>query len=63
MLTLKGKLEIADFDYIIFKNKPVQLHKDIIERVQNSFDFLKEFSENKTIYGVNTAPKIKLFME
>ena len=55
MLTLKGKLEIADFDYIIFKNKPVQLHKDIIERVQNSFDFLKEFSENKTIYGVNTG--------
>lgn len=55
MLTLQGKLEIADFDQIIFKNKPVQLHKDIIERVQNSFDFLKEFSENKTIYGVNTG--------
>ncbi|MGO3181433.1 MAG: HAL/PAL/TAL family ammonia-lyase [Aequorivita sp.] len=55
MLTLQGKLEIADFDQIIFKNQPVDLHKDIIERVQNSFDFLKEFSENKTIYGVNTG--------
>ncbi len=55
MLTLQGKLEIADFDQIIFKNESVQLHKDIIERVQNSFDFLKEFSENKTIYGVNTG--------
>ncbi|MEH6763923.1 MAG: aromatic amino acid ammonia-lyase [Aequorivita antarctica] len=55
MPTLKGKLEIADFDKIIFKNESVQLHKDIIERVQNSFDFLKEFSENKIIYGVNTG--------
>lgn len=55
MPTLKGKLEIADFEKTIFKNETVQLHKDIIERVQKSFDFLKEFSENKTIYGVNTG--------
>ena len=55
MPTLQGKLEITDFDKIIFKGESVQLHKDIIERVQNSFDFLKEFSENKIIYGVNTG--------
>ena len=55
MPTLKGKLEIADFEKTIFKNETVQLHKDIIERVQNSFNFLKKFSENKTIYGVNTG--------
>lgn len=55
MPTLQGKLELADFDKIIFKGEPVQLHKDILETVQNSFDFLKEFSENKIIYGVNTG--------
>ncbi len=55
MPTLQGKLDIVDFDKIIFKNDAVQLHKDIIERAQNSFDFLKEFSENKIIYGVNTG--------
>ncbi len=55
MPTLQGKLEIADFDKIIFNGESVQLHKDIIERVQNSFEFLKEFSENKIIYGVNTG--------
>lgn len=55
MPRLNGKLEIADFDKVIFKSEPVQLHKDIIERVQNSFDFLKEFSRNKIIYGVNTG--------
>lgn len=55
MPTLTGKLEITDFEKTIFKNESVQLHKDIIERVQKSFDFLKNFSENKTIYGVNTG--------
>lgn len=55
MPTLNGKLKIADFDKAIFKSEPIQLHKDIIERVQNSFDFLKEFSKNKIIYGVNTG--------
>lgn len=55
MSTIQGKLEIADFDKTIFKQETVQLHKDIIERVQKSFDFLKEFSENKIIYGVNTG--------
>ncbi len=55
MPTLKGKLDTADFEKIIFKNTKVQLHKDILETVQKSFDFLKEFSENKIIYGVNTG--------
>jgi histidine ammonia-lyase len=55
MPTLHGKLELADFEETIFKNESVQLHKDIIDTVQNSFDFLKEFSKNKTIYGVNTG--------
>ncbi len=55
MPTLKGKLDIADFEKIIFKNETVQLHKDILETVQKSFDFLKDFSENKIIYGVNTG--------
>lgn len=55
MPILQGKLEIADFEKTIFKNETVQLHKDIIERVHGSFNFLKEFSENKIIYGVNTG--------
>lgn len=55
MPRLEGKLEIDDFKQVVFQNEDVQLHKDIIERVQSSFDFLKEFSENKIIYGVNTG--------
>ena len=55
MPKLKGKLGIADFYNTIFKNEAVQIHEDSIATVVRSFDFLKEFSENKTIYGVNTG--------
>lgn len=55
MPTLNGKLEIADFNDAIFNGEPILVHKDIIENVQNSYDFLKEFSKNKIIYGVNTG--------
>lgn len=55
MPILEGKLRINDFEQVVFQNEAVQLHKDILEKVQESFDFLKEFSENKIIYGVNTG--------
>jgi histidine ammonia-lyase len=55
MPIIEGKLEINDFEQVVFQNEAVQLHKDILEKVQESFDFLKEFSENKIIYGVNTG--------
>lgn len=55
MATLKTKVGIKDFEEVIFFKKAVTLHKDTIENVQESFDFLKTFSEKKIIYGVNTG--------
>lgn len=55
MSTLKTKVGIRDFEEVVFQNKTVTLHKDTIDQVQRSFDFLKIFSENKIIYGVNTG--------
>lgn len=55
MAILQGKLEIDDFRQVAVAGQDIQVHKDIIERVQSSFDFLKDFSENKVIYGVNTG--------
>ena len=55
MPILKGNLETQDFENIVFRKEPVHIHKDIIDNVQRSFDFLKDFSRNKIIYGVNTG--------
>lgn len=55
MLTLKGKIEIQDFFDIIFKEESIAIDESVLATVEESFNFLKEFSENKIIYGVNTG--------
>lgn len=55
MLVLNGTLEITDFQQILFENQPIQIDENVLERVDESFEFLKVFSENKIIYGVNTG--------
>ncbi|RMA65744.1 HAL/PAL/TAL family ammonia-lyase [Ulvibacter antarcticus] len=55
MLTIKGELGVRDFYEVIFKDESIKVDSQVIDRVQRSFDFLKEFSENKVIYGVNTG--------
>lgn len=55
MLTLKGELRIQDFRKIILGNELFRIDESILKRVDKSFNFLKEFSENKVIYGVNTG--------
>ncbi|MGY0391018.1 HAL/PAL/TAL family ammonia-lyase [Bizionia sp. KMM 8389] len=55
MLIFNGELGVEDFYKVIFKNEPIQIADTVLETVENSFNFLKEFSENKVIYGVNTG--------
>lgn len=55
MLTFNGKLGIEDFYKIIIENNTIQIDDSVTKTVEKSFQFLKEFSENKVIYGVNTG--------
>jgi len=55
MLVLKGKLDLQDFYEVIFNESQIELDTNLVDRVEKSFNFLKEFSENKIIYGVNTG--------
>ncbi len=55
MPKIKGKLGIEEFYRVIFNNESVTLDETVLNTVQKSFDFLKEFSKNKVIYGVNTG--------
>lgn len=40
---------------MIFEGEPVEVSHEVYSLVNESFDFLKEFSSNKIIYGVNTG--------
>jgi histidine ammonia-lyase len=48
-------LSLNDFSEILFKDKTVVLDKAAVEKVEVNFQFLKSFSANKLIYGINTG--------
>ncbi|MEL1253895.1 aromatic amino acid ammonia-lyase [Flavobacterium sp. DGU38] len=55
MNTINEYLSLAEFEAIIFGNQKVIISDLVLNRVHESFNFLKEFSGNKVIYGVNTG--------
>lgn len=48
-------LSLKDFISIIIDNDKVDVSEKVLCRVEESFEFLKTFSLNKVIYGVNTG--------
>lgn len=54
-MKINNFLELKDFQKIIIENEKIELDESLLSRVDNSFQFLKEFSKNKVIYGVNTG--------
>lgn len=55
MTKINTFLNLKDFYEVVFHNQKVELSNEIIKGVEESFEFLKSFSENKVIYGVNTG--------
>ncbi|MCO6147302.1 histidine ammonia-lyase [Flavobacterium sp. NRK1] len=55
MSSINQYLSLAEFESIVFGSNKVEVSVEVLERVKQSFDFLKVFSENKIIYGVNTG--------
>ncbi|TPG44587.1 histidine ammonia-lyase [Flavobacterium pectinovorum] len=55
MNTINEYLSLGEFESIIFGNNKVAISDVVLNRVNESFNFLKEFSGNKIIYGVNTG--------
>ncbi|EMY3582959.1 HAL/PAL/TAL family ammonia-lyase [Flavobacterium psychrophilum] len=48
-------LSLKEFESIVFNDSKIEISEIVLDRVNKSFDFLKAFSENKVIYGVNTG--------
>jgi histidine ammonia-lyase len=55
MPEIQGELVLQDFYSALFDNEPISIGQNVFKRVEESFRFLKEFSKNKVIYGVNTG--------
>ncbi|SDQ52248.1 histidine ammonia-lyase [Chryseobacterium soldanellicola] len=54
-MKINNFLGLNDFKKIIIENQKIELDDTLLARVDKSFQFLKEFSKNKVIYGVNTG--------
>jgi histidine ammonia-lyase len=55
MTTINEYLSLEQFEAVVFNNSNVEISAEVLDRVTESFEFLKEFSANKVIYGVNTG--------
>ncbi|MBZ9631815.1 aromatic amino acid ammonia-lyase [Salegentibacter sp. LM13S] len=55
MLQINDALNLDDFYNVLFENTEIQSSSQSLEKIEASFKFLKEFSQNKVIYGVNTG--------
>jgi len=55
MIIIEATLGLQDFYNVVYKNENVEISSEVEKKVADSFDFLKKFSENKIIYGVNTG--------
>src|SRR5690554_4244504 len=55
MIELNKYLNAKDFSKLVSSNEPVSIHKNLMKELVNSHEFLKDFSINKVIYGVNTG--------
>ena len=48
-------LTLEEIYSIVFQKEEIALSTETIERVNHCYDFLKSFSEDKVIYGINTG--------
>jgi len=56
MITVTDRdLDLKDYFEILFKNIKIEIAEETLTKVDECFNFLQEFSENKVIYGVNTG--------
>jgi histidine ammonia-lyase len=55
ILVGQSTLTLQQFADLIFKQKEIKLDEAALQKVDVNFKFLKQFSSNKLIYGINTG--------
>ncbi|MEO6979658.1 MAG: aromatic amino acid ammonia-lyase, partial [Mucilaginibacter sp.] len=51
----QSPLSLNDFSELIFKKNELALDAAALNKINTNFEFLKQFSSNKLIYGINTG--------
>lgn len=51
----KNNLTLNDIHRIVYLGEKISLSDDLLKRCNTNFNFLRKFSKNKVIYGINTG--------
>lgn len=54
-MEIKEELSLEDIDKLLLQEEELNLTSDIKQQISESYEFLKEFSKEKVIYGINTG--------
>jgi len=49
------RLTSGDFEKVLYQNEKIQLDPAAVEKINLNFNFLKAYSKDKVIYGINTG--------
>ena len=49
------KLNLKDVISILYDNTKIELTDTLINKAESNFNFLRDFSKDKVIYGINTG--------
>lgn len=55
MLNNKKEIDINEFYNVVFNNNNVSINSSSLNKIENCYKFLKDFSKDKIIYGINTG--------
>lgn len=55
MISVDKKLTLSQVYEVLFDKQPLEVQAGVIDTVEKSHSFLKNFAANKVIYGVNTG--------
>jgi len=51
----RERLTSGDFEKVLYHNEKIQLDPRAVEKINLNFNFLKAYSKDKVIYGINTG--------
>lgn len=54
-MEIKEELSLEDVNKLILQEEELELTPEIKEQVNQCYEFLKDFSKEKVIYGINTG--------
>ena len=55
MIEVNERLTLREMEQILYNGETIRISEKLRSQVVASYEFLKEFSKDKVIYGINTG--------